>query len=107
MGSSAAVRLPQSLADYYGVTLTQEVLHSYHPRAPVFDTLMTSTTQPVLYRKAHYAPNVFRGHLVIADMARPQTKRAVAQPSSRMTDLIRPKNYGGHWECTKPPTGHK
>ena len=116
MGSSAAVAvaLVRALADYYGVSLTQEVLHYMVNKAEVLahgapsglDTLMTSTTQPALYRKG-LTPQAFQmnlgGYLVIADSGQAgQTKLAVAQVAQLAQD--RPdqvmKTMAAIGECT-------
>ena len=105
MGSSAAVAvaLVRALADYYGVSLNQEVLHYMVNKAEVLahgapsglDTLMTSTTQPALYRKG-LTPQAFQMNLG------GQTKLAVAQVAQLAQD--RPdqvmKTMAAIGECT-------
>ena len=98
MGSSAAVAVAvvRAICDYYDVPLQDDALHYMVNQAEVIahgnpsglDTLMTSTLQPVLYRKGH-TPISFQmemgGYLVVADSGQAgRTKEAVQQVKQRL-----------------------
>lgn len=91
MGSSAAVSVAivRALCDYYSVTISNKQLHLIVNQAEVIahestsglDTLMTSTSKPVIYRKSQ-TPRPFNlkmdAYLVVADSGQAgQTKLAV------------------------------